>query len=281
MDPPSAVESYGLVLSPSSKYFKDPLGHPYDYKVNRPLLSYHSSNIGAALSNRWTTALDAKLIEMVKATPYESDINWEEISGSISGTTPRDCFIRYHNVLKDSINKSSWSNEEENTLLNLLTKYGLHSWCEVASELGTNRTPFECLRHYQQTLNNKIVKQHEWSKEEDLELKNAVDQFGSNWQLIARQLGNRSALQCMNRWRKSPYCNSDIITGHWLESEERKLFLAAIAYDVPSIAKTKRPLSELAEAEAMMDEPRQTTDWTAIAKLVPGKYVIVFIIHLY
>jgi len=266
------IDVTSLSIPKKSLFFKS---HLYDYfehnNDNRNLLSYCSNDLTMAFSKQWNPSQDSLLVDSVSCS---ESIQWSEIANNLD-KSERSCLSRFYNVANPSINKSAWSSDEEKQLFELTKKYGLHSWCEISVELGSDRTPFECLRHYQQTLNNDIINQKNWTDEEDIQLRDAILQHGMNWQLISRKFSDRSAQQCMNRWRKSPYCQEDIITGHWQPHEERKLFLAAIAYEIPSLAASKRPVSDLegdGNGDANVEEERKVAvDWRAIAKLIPGK----------
>jgi hypothetical protein len=105
---------------------------------------------------------------------------------------PMECFIQFRNVIDPLINQNQWETEEDNELLRLVEEYSEHNWPQIAMELNTNRTPFQCLKHYQQNLNPRLVNQSEWTEEEDLELSRIVEEHGvGNWQLVASEMGTR------------------------------------------------------------------------------------------
>jgi hypothetical protein len=109
-------------------------------------------------------------------------------------------------------------------------------WALIAEELGSSRTPLQCLQRYQQAFNTKLVNSSEWTKDEDEELKAAAEMFGlKNWQHVSSVMNGRSAAQCMNRYYKSSVCRSDmVVDGSWQDEDERRLFLSAIANEIPS-----------------------------------------------
>lgn len=199
------------------------------------LISY-DSNIFS--HKKWTDEESQLLIQEIEKM---SVINWKEIATLFKEFSPFECFIQYHNVVKPELNRSSWSAEEEKLLLNLVLKFNEHNWPNIAFELGTKRSPFECLRHYQQALNNKLVNSSDWTPEEDLKLKEAVNICGlANWNRVSSFVKGRTSDQCLNRWRKSDYCQDNIISGPWQHWEERQLFLTAISYEVPSLVSSQK-----------------------------------------
>lgn len=156
--------------------------------------------------------------------------------------------MQYTNVDDPSINNTEWSADEDHQLVELVDKYSEHEWSHIAEELGTHRTPIACLRHYQQTLNTKLLNNSEWSAEEDLLLKQAVEICGKGkWQKVSTYVPDRSSTQCMNRWTQSNCCQENVVAGRWLEQEERLLFLAAVAYDAPRMQQFKKTEAQLRE----------------------------------
>ncbi len=65
-------------------------------------------------------------------------------------------------------------------LLPTVQQQGMFNWINIAVALGTHRTPFQCLARYQQSFNHCILSK-DCAKEEDLQLKAAVNTFGINW----------------------------------------------------------------------------------------------------
>ena len=107
-------------------------------------------------------------------------------------------------------------------------------WIDIANQLKTERSPWDCFSHYQQVLNNKLLNTSEWTEEEDCKLNNAIQEYGfKNWKNVANSIPGRSSTQCNYRWRKSIECNSTLVGGTWTDEENRKLFLAAISHKLP------------------------------------------------
>ncbi|CAG9802528.1 unnamed protein product [Chironomus riparius] len=60
-----------------------------------------------------------------------------------------------------------------------------------------------------------------WTKTEDTLLKSLVEQFGEKWDLVSKQLPDRSDIQCQQRWTK--VVNPDLIKGPWTKEEDDKV----------------------------------------------------------
>lgn len=171
-----------------------------------------------------------------------------------------ECFMQYTNIDHPDINNTEWSEDEDFQLLELVEKYSEHEWILIAEELGTKRTSIACLRHYQQTLNSKLLNNSEWSADEDLILKQAVEKCGKGkWQAVAAQIPGRSSVQCMNRWAKSNHCQESAVAGKWVEQEERLLFLAALAHDAPRMQQSKKTDAQLRELYVLTGLEKDTS----------------------
>lgn len=111
----------------------------------------------------------------------------------------RTRYCRFLNHEDPLINHSPWTTMEDKNLLYIIQQKGLVDWIDIAASLETNRTPFQCLARYQRSLNASILKR-EWTKEEDNQLRGAVEIYGeSNWQVVASMMEGRTGTQCSNR----------------------------------------------------------------------------------
>ena len=95
-----------------------------------------------------------------------------QLSKKLSKSThiPRtsiQCRLAYLNFASSSINKSKFTKKESLKILEWVHKHKDHPpWEKVAQSLETNRTPWQCFQHYQNTLNGKL-KTRLWTVEED------------------------------------------------------------------------------------------------------------------
>jgi hypothetical protein len=239
------VENFPLSLKSVRSIYFDNQVVAYQYPVSNPLICYEGSRLTANPYRSWTEDQNKVLLQLVEQQKQkESSISWSEIAERLK-KTPQDCLSHYYNVCDPSLNKSDWTAEEEKQLLRIAERHSYHNWHLISEELGTKRTPIACLKHYQQTLNSDLIKSSEWTLEEDGTLKEALEKYGvGEWQHIATCLPGRSAAQCLNRYRKSFLCQENIVSGAWTEEEERRLFLAAYAYDVPMLDDLKKSVED-------------------------------------
>lgn len=110
----------------------------------------------------------------------------------------------------------------------------------------------QCLQHYQQCLNLHITKSEERSEEELAALRETVATCGErNWQQVAAALPGRSVRQVMSRWRRVK--DAERRTGPYTDEEEKRLFLAALALEVPTHSMSKRSDDEISALDAADD----------------------------
>lgn len=192
------------------------------------------------IAHRWTNAEKLSLLELVAGyTSEDREVDWCKISNLISGVSPMECFMQFNNVDNPDINTSPWTAAEETKLLVIVNKYKSSEWDNICDDLNTGRTPWQCFEHYQQSLNPHLVKSTEWTLEEDLQLKRAVEMYGEKqWMLVAQEVPGRSAYQCNLRWRRSIVCHEGRTEGRWSDEDQVRLLLAAVAYDAPLVVAT-------------------------------------------
>ncbi|XP_047126690.1 uncharacterized protein LOC105845985 isoform X1 [Hydra vulgaris] len=167
---------------------------------------------------------EIKEIPRAELLKDSSDIDFFKISKNY--LPARDEFelqLHWCNVLHPSINQSKFTKEEDSKIIKLAKKYENCEWEKIAKEIGTNRTPVQCLQRFQRTLNKDMIKT-KWDESDDLKLKEAVALYGPKWVFVAEYMGNRTTNQCMFRWEKS--INPSIKRGKWSVEEDNNLIEA-------------------------------------------------------
>ncbi|NXL30459.1 SNPC4 protein, partial [Glaucidium brasilianum] len=175
-------------------------------------------------------------IEAINQLP-ESDLlgsrfdehDWEKISNiHFDGQRSSEELRKFwQNWEHPSINKKEWTEEEIERLKTVAAEHGYLDWQTIAQELGTNRTPFQCLQKYQ--VYNKDLKRKEWTKDEDQMLLELVEEMrvGSHipYKKIAYYMEGRDSAQLIYRWTKS--VDPSLKKGPW-KPEEDAMLLAAV-----------------------------------------------------
>ncbi|KFO94732.1 snRNA-activating protein complex subunit 4, partial [Buceros rhinoceros silvestris] len=178
-------------------------------------------------------------IETINRLP-ESDLignrfdehDWEKISNvHFDGQRSSDELRKFwQNLEHPSINKKEWTEEEIERLKKIAAEHGCLDWQSIAQELGTNRTPFQCLQKYQ--VYNKDLKRKEWTKSEDQMLLELVQEMrvGSHipYKKIAYYMEGRDSAQLIYRWTKS--VDPSLKKGPWTPEEDAMLLAAVKKY---------------------------------------------------
>ncbi|NXN19278.1 SNPC4 protein, partial [Indicator maculatus] len=180
-----------------------------------------------------------KEIEAINKLP-ESDLlgsrfdehDWEKISNiHFDGRRSSDELRKFwQNLEHPSINKKEWTEEEIQKLKNIASKHQYLNWQTIAQELGTNRTPFQCLQKYQ--VYNKDLKRKEWTRSEDQMLLELVQEMRVGrhipYKKIAYYMEGRDSAQLIYRWTKS--VNPSLKKGPWTPEEDAMLLAAVKKY---------------------------------------------------
>ncbi|NXX94680.1 SNPC4 protein, partial [Centropus bengalensis] len=179
-------------------------------------------------------------IEEINQLP-ESDLignrfdehDWEKISNiHFDGQRSAEELKKFwQNSEHPSINKKEWTEEELEQLKKIAAKHNHLNWQTIADELGTNRTPFQCLQKYQIYL-NKDLKRKEWTKDEDQMLLELVQEMrvGNHipFKKIAYYMEGRDSAQLIYRWTKS--VDPSLKKGPWTPEEDAMLLAAVKKY---------------------------------------------------
>lgn len=139
----------------------------------------------------WSKKERQRLSALVQDKSCEREcIPWTDIAKDLgSARLPIECYQQHRNVDDQLINHSPWTAEEEEKLCAIVAKFSSSDWVSISETLGTNRTPWQCIQHFQQALNAEIINSTEWTDEEDEILKQAVEVYGhSNWQHVANAI---------------------------------------------------------------------------------------------
>ncbi|KAM3268765.1 hypothetical protein P3S67_030729 [Capsicum chacoense] len=187
------------------------------------------------------------------------EVNWDQVASMyLPGRSGGECQSRWLNWEDPLIKHEGWDLSEEKNLLQVVQQKRMSNWVDIAASLGVSRTPFQCLSHYQRSLNASIIR-GDWTDEEDSRLCAAVETFGeSNWQVVASVIEGRTGSQCSNRWIKSLH-PARRRCGKWSADEDKRLKVAVMLF----YPKCWRNIGQ--------SVPWRTPVWKKVAQYVPGR----------
>ncbi|KAF5387285.1 hypothetical protein D9757_006865 [Collybiopsis confluens] len=117
--------------------------------------------------------------------------------------------------------RRSWSKSED-TVLRQFVELSPDNprWCDISKSLP-GRTPKDCRKRWVSSLDAVLIK-GPWTSIEDSFLREAVEQYGTDWAAVSRALsGRRSGDQCSKRWRQ--VVNPSINRDPWTKEDDRLL----------------------------------------------------------
>ncbi|KAM8802383.1 snRNA-activating protein complex subunit 4 [Rhynchonycteris naso] len=158
--------------------------------------------------------------------------DWEKISNVNfeGGRSAEEIRKFWQNWEHPSINKQEWTGQEVDRLKAIAAEHDHLHWQEIAEELGTSRSAFQCLQQYQQ--HNRAFKRREWTEEEDRMLTQLVQEMrvGSHipYRRIVYYMEGRDSMQLIYRWTKS--LDPNLKKGLWSPEEDAKLLQAVAKY---------------------------------------------------
>ncbi|KAJ3762914.1 Homeodomain-like protein, partial [Lentinula raphanica] len=154
-----------------------------------------------------------------------SNLNWRTIAEKVSDVSTfarsdHECRTKWLGYYRPGICHDEWSSDELRRLNEIVSeKNEEHAldWVDVAQELGTNRTPMDCMRH------GFKLPQHAWDSDADKRLSEAVEVYGTeNWPLVALHVSpNVTSNQCLMRYHRS--LDPSLNKSPWSDDEDERL----------------------------------------------------------
>jgi hypothetical protein len=259
-----------------SSYFVDPATGPIVGTAagQAPLHSYYKEHMGvSAFSAAKLVNVNVSInkADLFKAVSQHRDdtaggtIDWEAVAkdmndgADVAAALPIEYCMQYRSMCwhkegeeacSSAPNTTKWGASEEALLMTLVAEHEEHDWVSICNKLGTQRTPMDCLRRYQQALNGKMIKVRDWTLAEEDVLRSAVATHGhrrGSWQAVSDRVPGRTAFQCQLKWRRVAAVNEEDSgnAAKWTEEDERRLFFSIASHGVAPMDALKKSAEEI------------------------------------
>ncbi|GAB2248907.1 hypothetical protein Droror1_Dr00012266 [Drosera rotundifolia] len=161
------------------------------------LARYQRSLNASIMKSSWTSEEDNLLRAAVE--DY-GESNWQVVASAIEGRTGPQCSNRWKKAIHPTIEKKGrWSKEEDKRLKIGMTILG-PKW-HIIAKFVPGRTQAQCRDRWVNNL-DPSVNMGEWTSDEELKLRLAIEKHGYRWARVASSLGSRTDAQCRWKWKE-------------------------------------------------------------------------------
>lgn len=160
-------------------------------KKGRNTRTYHGVR---SKHSRWSPEEDAAIMEYVRDGKVSNGFREIDIS-RFHNKTVAQISQRWKSVLDPRIKKGQWTKEEDEMILDWVSKNGKNQWKELESLFNNERNRKQLRERYSVLNSNRMV----WNEEEDNLLIEMVNKYGNKWSLIGKKI-KREQNQVKNRW---------------------------------------------------------------------------------
>ncbi|KAK4401177.1 Transcription factor R-4 [Sesamum angolense] len=232
----------------------------------RPLHGRTSGPTRRSTKGQWTAEEDEILRMAVQRFKGK---NWKKIAECFKDRTDVQCLHRWQKVLNPELVKGPWSKEEDEIIIELVSKYGPKKWSTIAQHLP-GRIGKQCRERWHNHLNPNINKEA-WTQEEELALIRAHQIYGNKWAELTKFLRGRTDNAIKNHWNSSVKKKLDMYLASGLLSQFQGLPLVShpnhSAASSSSRAQQSSEDDSVVKGEVEVEEASECSQGSTIANL--------------
>lgn len=128
--------------------------------------------------------------------------NWNEIAKHLTGRNASQCSQRWRRRYKPEKIRKNWTLEEDNLLIELVTKYG-QNWQLIANQMRSSNNSTRTGKQVRERFLNKLdpkISKNAFTEEEDRIILEEYQKIGKRWSEIAKKLNGRPENAVKNRF---------------------------------------------------------------------------------
>jgi len=213
-------------------------------------------------------------------------IDWNAVSICLGSLDPVNCYLQYKigskqgiasHLLMDSgcVNESfetitSWTDEELSILREQAERFKCFNWVKISLSLP-GRSPIECLKRYQQLINDNFDFVP-WTEAEEDRMIKAIHHSVNSKALLGLFPGRPVSQISRLYWKYKS--KPSRVEGKWVGEQERKLILALISLRGKDDG-DQHAHEDMDEANNVIDAEKKSRMsigfWNLVSEFVPGK----------
>lgn len=142
-----------LVENSTEKKHWQGMASKFQNKTPQQIMNRYNKVVNPSLvKGNWTKEEDESLVDWVK---NHGEKEWTKIASKLPGRIGKQCRERWFNCLKPNIKRSGWTEEEDEKIIELQSKFG-NKWAKIA-EFIEGRTDNQIKNRWNSVLKKKIV----------------------------------------------------------------------------------------------------------------------------
>lgn len=147
---------------------------------------------------KWQKEEDEQLMQIMSQNERP---NYSQLAQMFPGKTGQQVAERWDKVLNPKLMKGSWTDQEDETIIEFVKQNGTKKWQKLC-QLLPGRIGKQCRERWRNHL-DPAINHDPWTPEEDKLLIRLHREYGNSWVKISALMKNRSDNAVKNRWNST------------------------------------------------------------------------------